>query len=120
MKATRRVPWCPSNQDISRFWRFERRGKSATYAFINIAEGCDSHHGRFLRWVTSWIRPQPGELRRLRVPRVYLGSAFLRFFSLLPFHRINNLRLFNALSSSIPTAPTNSISLKTHASCLVC
>ena len=40
------------------------------------------------------------------VPRVYLGSAFSQFFSLLPFRGINNLRVFNGLSSSIPTAPT--------------
>jgi len=38
---------------------------------------------------------------------VYLGSAFLRFFTLLPFRRINNLRAFNVAFSSIPTAPTN-------------
>src|SRR6266566_3890152 len=34
---------------------------------------------------------------------MYLGSAFLRFFSSLPFRRINNLRVLNASSSSIPT-----------------
>src|SRR6266849_9436942 len=53
--------------------------------------------------------PRTTLARRLwpRVPRVYLGSAFLRFFSLLPSRRINNLRAFNAPSSSIPTAPTN-------------
>src|SRR5713226_1500877 len=41
-----------------------------------------------------------------RVPRAYLGLAFLWFFSLLLFRRVNNLRVFNATSSSIPTAPT--------------
>jgi hypothetical protein len=42
-----------------------------------------------------------------RVPSVYLGWAFLQFLFLLPFRRINNLRVFNALGSSIHTAPTN-------------
>jgi hypothetical protein len=42
-----------------------------------------------------------------RAPRVYLGLAFLRFFSLLPLRRISKLRMFNAPSSSIPTVPTN-------------
>jgi hypothetical protein len=41
-----------------------------------------------------------------RVPRVYLGSAFWRFFSVLLFCSTYNLRIFNALNSSIPTAPT--------------
>jgi hypothetical protein len=36
---------------------------------------------------------------------VYLGSAFLRFLILLAFPRINNLRVFNATNSSIPTIP---------------
>jgi hypothetical protein len=31
----------------------------------------------------------------------------LRFFSLLPFSGINNLHVFNALSSSIPTISAN-------------
>ena len=39
------------------------------------------------------------------VPRVYLASVFLRFFILLAFRRINNLRFVNATNSSIPTAP---------------
>jgi hypothetical protein len=38
-----------------------------------------------------------------RVPSVYLGWAFLQFLFHLPFRRINNLRVFNALGSSIPT-----------------
>ena len=41
--------------------------------------------------------------RLLRVPRVYLGSAFLRFFSILPFRRISNLGAFNVPRGSIPT-----------------
>src|SRR5229473_6814447 len=48
--------------------------------------------------------------RSIRVPHVYLCSAFLRFFSLWSFRRINNLRVFNDPSSSIPTAPPTSLS----------
>jgi hypothetical protein len=42
---------------------------------------------------------------------VYLGSAFLLFFSNLPFRGINNLRAFNVAFSSIPTAPTKLLAL---------
>ncbi len=42
-----------------------------------------------------------------RVPGVYLGSASSQFFAILPFRGINNLRVFNILNSSIPTAPTS-------------
>ena len=43
-------------------------------------------------------------LKPFRVPGVYLGSAFLRFFSVLLLPGINNLRVFNVAFSSIPTA----------------
>jgi len=39
------------------------------------------------------------------VPAVYLGSAFVQYFSFLPFRRISNLRRFNSSNSSIPTIP---------------
>src|SRR5271169_3171679 len=50
-----------------------------------------------------------------RVPPTYLGLAFLQFFSLLLFRGINKLRVFNAPSSPIPTAPTNLL----HSQCLI-
>src|ERR1700676_4650433 len=46
-------------------------------------------------------------LNLFRVPRVYLGLAYLKVFSVLPLQRINNLRVFNTTNSSIPTAPTS-------------
>lgn len=49
------------------------------------------------------IRKAVNSLEPLCVPRMYLGSAFLRFFYFLPFRRINNLPAFKASKSSIPT-----------------
>jgi hypothetical protein len=44
----------------------------------------------------------------VRVPAVYLTSAYSLFLAFFTFNRINNLRVFNVAFSSIPTAPTNS------------
>ena len=41
-----------------------------------------------------------------RVPAVYLGWANMRFLAFFAFNGINNLRIFSAAFSSIPTAPT--------------
>ncbi len=41
-----------------------------------------------------------------RVPAVYLTWANPVFLAFFAFNRINNLRIFNAAFSSIPTAPT--------------
>jgi hypothetical protein len=43
---------------------------------------------------------------RVRVPAVYLTSAYSLFLAFFTFNRINNLRAFNVAFSSIPTAPT--------------
>src|SRR5712692_2140842 len=43
----------------------------------------------------------------LRVPAVYLTSAFLPFLSVLSKRRMNNLRVCSGLNGSIPTAPTS-------------
>src|SRR6266436_1270143 len=45
-------------------------------------------------------------LRLFRVPAVYLTSAFLWFFSILLFRRINNLRRINFPRGSTPTTGT--------------
>jgi hypothetical protein len=42
----------------------------------------------------------------VRVPGVYLTSAFLAFLYFLSERRMNNLRVCNGLDGSIPTAPT--------------
>ena len=68
----------------------------------------------WLRWAEFGIRIGSSVLHPcgdarghpLRVRRVYLGLAFLLFFSVLPVSRINNLCAFSASRSSIPTAPT--------------
>ena len=44
----------------------------------------------------------------VRVPGVYLTSAFLAFFYFLSERKMNNLRVCNGLDGSIPTAPTKS------------
>jgi hypothetical protein len=44
----------------------------------------------------------------VRVPGVYLTSAFLAFLHFLSERRMNNLRVCNGLDGSIPTAPTKS------------
>jgi hypothetical protein len=44
---------------------------------------------------------------RLRVPAVYLTSAFLPFLSVLAERGMNKLRVLIGADSSIPTAPTN-------------
>ena len=43
-----------------------------------------------------------------RVPRLGVFAVFI----LLAFPRINNLRVFNATNSSIPTAPTSFLPLR--------
>jgi hypothetical protein len=52
----------------------------------------------------------------VRVPGVYLTSAFLSFLYFLSERRMNNLRVCNGLDGSIPTAPTitpdDSVALK--------
>jgi hypothetical protein len=56
-------------------------------------------------WEDKWERPSA---TTDRVPAVYPGSAYLAFFAILLFQRINNLRVFSATNSSIPTAaPAN-------------
>src|SRR6266850_3986609 len=46
-------------------------------------------------------------LRLFRVPAAYLTSAFLWFFSILLFRRINNLRRINPPRGSTPTPGTS-------------
>jgi hypothetical protein len=47
-----------------------------------------------------------------RVPGVYLTWANPVFLAFFAFNGINNLRAFNIAFSSIPTAPTRTISAK--------
>jgi len=44
------------------------------------------------------------------VPRVYLSWAIPVYLAFFAFMRINNLHVFNAAFSSIPTAPTKLLS----------
>ncbi len=74
-----------------------------------VEEGTSHRH--IIQFGIGRIPVQNSELRTsaglFRVPRVYLSWAYLRFFSLLQFRRMNNLRVFSAINSSIPAAPTN-------------
>jgi hypothetical protein len=51
---------------------------------------------------------EPHLLSLVRVPVVYLSSAFLSLF--LSERGMNNLRVCSGLDGSIPTAPTNLLS----------
>ena len=49
---------------------------------------------------------EPHLLWFIRVPAVYLSSAFLAILAVLSARRMNNLRVSIKLDGSIPTAPT--------------
>jgi hypothetical protein len=71
-----------------------------------VRSGLPKVHGRStFAWKSNSFVPHSP---RLRVPRVYLSWAIPVYLAFFAFMRINNLHVFNAAFSSIPTAPTKS------------